>query len=72
MDDPRQQHLSPALFARSEAYDPEEAEADDPDIEQRDTYPCASPQDWTDETSPESDGKPIEHLHLQLAFRSFE
>lgn len=65
MDD-RSQHLPPALFGRSEAYD-QEAEADDPNFEERDTYPCAPPQDW--DSSPESDRKPIEYPHLQLALR---
>ena len=67
MNDQAGLHLSPALFARSEAY-AEEAEADDPDIEQRDTYPCESPQD-RDSEAPESDGKPVEYPHLLSARR---
>ena len=61
------QHLPSALYGRSEAY-AEEAEADDPDIEQRDTHPCPPPQD-RDEEAPESDGKPVEYPHLLSARR---
>lgn len=64
MDD--RQHLSPALYGRSEAYD---EEADDPNFQERDTYPCEPPQD-RDEESPESDRKPVEYPHLQLACRA--
>jgi hypothetical protein len=52
-------HLSPALYARSEAYDPDEAYTATEE-EQRDTLP--SPP--KDEESPESDGKPQETVVL--------
>lgn len=66
MDDQTRLHLPAALYGRSEVY-AEEAEADDSDIETRDTYPCVAPQDR--DSSPESDRKPVEYPHLQLALR---
>jgi len=57
------QHLSPALYARSEVQDPDEAHAVEEAL--KDTDPCP-PLD--EEDSPESDGRPIEypHLHRQV------
>jgi len=60
------QHLPPALYGRSEAYDPDEAyTASEEDA--RDTLPSPSP--IPDEESPESDGKPVEYPHLLSARR---
>jgi len=60
------QHLPPALYGRSEAYDPDEAYTAPAEEEPRDTLP--SPP--YDEESPESDRGPVEYPHLQLASRA--
>lgn len=67
MDDQARLHLSPALYGRSEAYDPDEAYTASEE-EARDTLPCESPPEDSEE-SPESDRLPIEYPHLLSARR---
>lgn len=67
MDDQARLHLSPALYGRSEAYDPDEAyTASEEDA--RDTLPSPSPLS-DEEDSPESDGRPVEYPYLLSARR---
>lgn len=59
MDD---QHIPSTLRSQTED---QEAQAEDSDLEKRDTDPCPS---MDEEESPESDGKPIEYPHLRTRF----